>query len=549
MSRIADFLQSFFPSQEGRVLCLGLDASGRTTWLYAQKLGEIVTTIPTIGFNVESVAKDGVDVTFWDVGGCDKIRPLWRHYFQNTDGVMLFVDSNDRERIQEVRDEFNRLLSEEELRDAFCLVIASKQASLSLAHMHDLPNVMSLAEIRDALDLPRLMKDRHWVLMPTRLPVDKQELDGHMDWLVASIRAERNQKLEDYSLDVWDHRTHLRLAWLYLTRHGRREGLARIHSAIQSFIANSPVTKRKTGTTYHETMTYFWAHMVHFCIASMKAPQQQGKEPDFKTFLLFNPLLTNGGLFLHYYSKDLMLKNPEARKQVVLPDKRPLPSLVTSVESIKQLQQNQARYGKKPAAGSGPAGPATAVTAAAPPIALSDDEFLQRFLGRGLDRWSHATMLRAVYCCLRAHGRRHGGKLALDALAALQGEHAHTTLNYFWLTMLTHTLAAEHSAALFADRPAPPPLRKAPKRVEEEEGAGGQGKVAEAPSRQEPEPTSALPEWSALLGSGSYASVRLQELVADESRYLAHYNKKTIFSDAAAAGFVPPDKKPLPTTV
>lgn len=36
------------------------------------------------------------------VGGCDKIRPLWRHYFQNTDGVMLFVDSNDRERIQEV---------------------------------------------------------------------------------------------------------------------------------------------------------------------------------------------------------------------------------------------------------------------------------------------------------------------------------------------------------------------------------------------------------------------------------------------------------------
>ncbi len=37
------------------------------------------------------------------VGGCDKIRPLWRHYFQNTDGVLFFVDSNDRGRIPEVR--------------------------------------------------------------------------------------------------------------------------------------------------------------------------------------------------------------------------------------------------------------------------------------------------------------------------------------------------------------------------------------------------------------------------------------------------------------
>jgi hypothetical protein len=38
-----------------------------------------------------------------DVGGCDKIRPLWRHYFQNTDGVVFMVDANDRDRHAEVR--------------------------------------------------------------------------------------------------------------------------------------------------------------------------------------------------------------------------------------------------------------------------------------------------------------------------------------------------------------------------------------------------------------------------------------------------------------
>ncbi len=63
---------------------MGLDAAGKTTILYKLKLGEIVTTIPTIGFNVETVEYKNISFTVWDVGGQDKIRPLWRHYFVNT---------------------------------------------------------------------------------------------------------------------------------------------------------------------------------------------------------------------------------------------------------------------------------------------------------------------------------------------------------------------------------------------------------------------------------------------------------------------------------
>lgn len=66
---------------------VGLDAAGKTTILYKLKLGEIVTTIPTIGFNVETVEYKNINFTVWDVGGQDKIRPLWRHYFQNTQGT------------------------------------------------------------------------------------------------------------------------------------------------------------------------------------------------------------------------------------------------------------------------------------------------------------------------------------------------------------------------------------------------------------------------------------------------------------------------------
>lgn len=49
--------------------------------LYKLKLNQPVTTIPTVGFNVETVTYKNVKFNVWDVGGQDKIRPLWRHYF------------------------------------------------------------------------------------------------------------------------------------------------------------------------------------------------------------------------------------------------------------------------------------------------------------------------------------------------------------------------------------------------------------------------------------------------------------------------------------
>ena len=53
--------------QDVRVLMVGLDAAGKTTVLYKLKLGEIVTTIPTIGFNVETVDYKNLSFTVWDV--------------------------------------------------------------------------------------------------------------------------------------------------------------------------------------------------------------------------------------------------------------------------------------------------------------------------------------------------------------------------------------------------------------------------------------------------------------------------------------------------
>uniref|UniRef100_A0A8C2FJU1 Zgc:77650 n=1 Tax=Cyprinus carpio TaxID=7962 RepID=A0A8C2FJU1_CYPCA len=98
---ISSLFGRLFGKKQMRILMVGLDAAGKTTILYKLKLGEIVTTIPTIGFNVETVEYKNICFTVWDVGGQDKIRPLWRHYFQNTQGLIFVVDSNDRERVAE----------------------------------------------------------------------------------------------------------------------------------------------------------------------------------------------------------------------------------------------------------------------------------------------------------------------------------------------------------------------------------------------------------------------------------------------------------------
>ena len=113
--------------REVRTLFQGLDAAGKTTILYKLKLGEVVTTIPTIGFNVESIEYNGLSITAWDVGMRDKMRPLIRHYYQGTQVLIFVVDSNDRERMDDVKHDMELAFQEDELRDAKVLVLANKQ--------------------------------------------------------------------------------------------------------------------------------------------------------------------------------------------------------------------------------------------------------------------------------------------------------------------------------------------------------------------------------------------------------------------------------------
>ncbi|XP_076449446.1 uncharacterized protein LOC143285887 [Babylonia areolata] len=158
LSRLFETLSGFSEGKKSRILMLGLDNAGKTTILYKVKLNDDVVTIPTLGFNVETVSPvKGVTFTVWDVGGQKALRQLWRHYYENSSGVLYVVDSADRERLQESREELQHVCQSPDMAGVPVVVLANKQ---------DLPNACGTAEVASKLGLTD-MTDRKWFVQGT----------------------------------------------------------------------------------------------------------------------------------------------------------------------------------------------------------------------------------------------------------------------------------------------------------------------------------------------------------------------------------------------
>ncbi|VFQ63603.1 unnamed protein product [Cuscuta campestris] len=151
---------TFFGNSEMRVVMLGLDAAGKTTILYKLHIGEVLSTVPTIGFNVEKVQYKNVMFTVWDVGGQEKLRPLWRHYFNNTDGLAI------------IKDPF--------MLNAVILVFANKQ---------DMKGAMTPLEVCQGMGLYDL-RNRKWHIQGTCALRGDGLYEG-LDWLSSTLKEHK----------------------------------------------------------------------------------------------------------------------------------------------------------------------------------------------------------------------------------------------------------------------------------------------------------------------------------------------------------------------
>ncbi|CAH3132516.1 unnamed protein product [Porites lobata] len=171
-SFFSSLFSSLFGQKELRILILGLDGAGKTTILYRLQVGEVVTTIPTIGFNVETVTYKNLKFQVWDLGGKKVLFiPYWRCYYSNTDAIIYVVDSVDKDRIGISKQELIAMLEEDELKKAILVVFANKQ---------DMEGAMSASEVSNALGLSAL-KSRTWSIFKTSA-TKGEGLDEAMEW-------------------------------------------------------------------------------------------------------------------------------------------------------------------------------------------------------------------------------------------------------------------------------------------------------------------------------------------------------------------------------
>merc|ERR1712004_346584 len=146
---ISTLIDRFFPASPARIIMLGLDNAGKTTVLYKLKLGEVVTTIPTIGFNVESVQYKHINFTVWDVGG-------------------------------QTKEELDGVLNDDRLRNATLLVFNNKQ---------DMPNAATTTEVTEKLGL-RNRREREWFIQATCAVTGEGIVEG-LEWLANALKAKK----------------------------------------------------------------------------------------------------------------------------------------------------------------------------------------------------------------------------------------------------------------------------------------------------------------------------------------------------------------------
>jgi len=139
--------------------------------------GEDISTIsPTLGFEIKTFVHGNYTLNIWDVGGQRLLRPYWRNYFEQTDALVWVVDSSDRLRMDDCKEELHKLLQEDRLSGASLLVYANKQ---------DLDGAMSVSEIREALDLNALTT-HHWKILPCSAVLGTNLVEG-LDWVVNEV--------------------------------------------------------------------------------------------------------------------------------------------------------------------------------------------------------------------------------------------------------------------------------------------------------------------------------------------------------------------------
>ncbi|CAG5980207.1 ADP-ribosylation factor-like protein 8B-A [Menidia menidia] len=182
INRLLDWFKSLFWKEEMELTLVGLQYSGKTTFVNVIASGHFSEDmIPTVGFNMRKVTKGNVTIKIWDIGGQPRFRSMWERYCRGVNAIVYMVDAADREKVEASRNELHNLLDKPQLQGIPVLVLGNKR---------DLPSALDEKQLIEKMNLAAI-QDREICCYSISCK-EKDNIDITLQWLIQHSKSRRS---------------------------------------------------------------------------------------------------------------------------------------------------------------------------------------------------------------------------------------------------------------------------------------------------------------------------------------------------------------------
>uniref|UniRef100_A0A8C8ZL24 ARF like GTPase 8B n=1 Tax=Prolemur simus TaxID=1328070 RepID=A0A8C8ZL24_PROSS len=164
ISRLLDWFRSLFWKEEMELTLVGLQYSGKTTFVNVIASGQFSEDmIPTVGFNMRKVTKGNVTIKIWDIGGQPRFRSMWERYCRGVNAIA------SKKRV---------------------VFSTSKGSVLVLGNKRDLPNALDEKQLIEKMNLSAI-QDREICCYSISCK-EKDNIDITLQWLIQHSKSRRS---------------------------------------------------------------------------------------------------------------------------------------------------------------------------------------------------------------------------------------------------------------------------------------------------------------------------------------------------------------------
>lgn len=163
--------------KELRILMLGLDNAGKSTIIKTILHQDINKVIPTMGFEINTVAFEGFQLNIWDIGGQQTLRSFWFNYFDRLDALIWVIDLSNLQRLNENFKEMRKVLNNEKLIGLKILIYLNK---MDLVAKEEIPKVKE--QVTRVLELDQIESDKWRIFESSAHDVDS--VAKGLKWIV-----------------------------------------------------------------------------------------------------------------------------------------------------------------------------------------------------------------------------------------------------------------------------------------------------------------------------------------------------------------------------